>query len=469
MNQKTQIYFESNNKKFSSLQRPMEIKGTWEETKDCVTSAFQSLPSKFPLTRKSTCSSEKSRTSQNSEKSFSGSCSFKNYFGLDSRQKNNNMDSISFKINRNTKVSGKIEGAGDECIGTPKSRRTGDYFPSLTFGSKGGQFIDERTVSQKNSSHEGSELRDFDSLANVFYENSVSSHSGKWVPGKRKKKLSFRKRLEKKILKVKAKSIFKNKFLKKFSISGQSSFNDPVNTNTLALDFAVPKKPKKNISQKKMKNINFGVCFDLNQKGHRNRQNQLNISLPNKKEIKKMKMTKKSPKSFNFNKGFTPNKISYEQKKINNMIHGLNTSKIPTDFIDYSKLNSKLNLPSFEPISPQVYSFENPLEQHQKVKDSESELNNLRMNKLNFSFRPKLYSNIKTQDSISALNELKTSFEKDEGIKLKEQTSILNNKIFSTDTVETKSDSKILKSKEKSGESPNFFSGSLAINFNVLN
>jgi hypothetical protein len=457
--------------KFSSLQRPLNMGKKREDSEEHLTTPFQSLPSKFPLTRKSTCSSEKSRSSQKSENSSSKHPSFKNYFGLDSRPEINNMDCISFKVTHKAGVSGKMDGNREECLGTPKSPRTGEYFPSFTFGSKGGQLIDEKSDSDKLELQEDVELRDFDSLVNVFYENSVSSSSGKWVPGRRKKKLSFRKRLEKKILKVKAKSIFKNKFFKKFSISGQNSFDDPVKTNTLALDFAVPKNPKKKLGQNKNKNINFNLCFDLNQNKTSPRQNQLNISLPNKKDIKNIKMPTKSPRSFNLNKGFTPNKVSYEHGKINNMIHGLNTSKIPTDFIDYSKINSQINMPSFEPDIPKIYSFEDlPKNQGSTRKNSPTpEPQNLRMNKLNFSFNPSFMSNVHTQESISTLNGNQLKSVEDAGIQLKEETSCFNNKIFSMETLETKTDSKFSNSNKKPTEMQDFFSGNLAINFNVLN
>lgn len=429
--------------------------------------SYSSLPSKPAPKSKILYDSEKSRSSRQTQPwECIPNLSFKNYRHKDSRQESNNMDCISFKLSTPKEPLGRNGPGKTPRTGTEKSRHTTEFLPSFTFGSRDMMLREAETGGPSLNGSGKFEVGEIDSMVNIFFENSVSSKSRREARVKRKAKLSFRKKLEKKIFKAKAKSIFKNQLMQKFGVRRKMEDHSPSPGYGQAKKFFKPLMPKKKFSQSKLKKIDFGLNF--NPKTSPSKNSALNISLPCTNSSKPLKSKTKKPKNFNFNKGFRIQPETHEQKKINNIIHDLNTSRTPATFIDYSCLNSPLNMPSFTPVSPEPHSpkhFSNEdIAPATKGKE-------IRLNTLNFSFNPKLGCKGKTQPSISTMHEREIdNFQNcDEGgLKIGEHTSIFENKILSTGNLETEDDSNKA-SQPGDSHSPDFFAKGLAINFNVLN
>lgn len=340
--------------------------------------------------------------------------------------------------------------------GEDGSKLTRELLPSFTFGSQGVLLDNDRHCSDLSEEDaEGLHSGILDSMVNIFYENSVNTNITNRNFRLKPKKLSFKKLLEKKIFKSKKKSIFKNLLSKKFGVDSQQPeqvFPKPVQSvrdaickwdldQKTATDWEASKSPEP---------------FPANRAGSPVRLNLLNASLPLGKKLKPRKPQKAKNKMFDFGAKFKMN--SPRNTQINNMIHGLNMSKIPADFIDYSCLNSELNLPTFQaaptPSRPPSY----------------------RENSLNFSFNPKLRSNQDTNYSISNIGEnepfelelTKPDFGK------KPKTSIFETKVLSSNNLESISHTSL-----ESESHPRFKSIDLApessttykfmINFGILN
>ena len=323
-----------------------------------------------------------------------------------------------------------------------KSKLTQELLPSFTFGSQGVKLDNDKTSSRSEEKQAAESLySDFDSMNNIFYENSVRNGKANWQIKFKPKQLPLQKQLEKKILKVKAKSIFKNYLVKKYAVNEEDSKQTEYSSFTSKDAFRKIKKKKKR-SQPKKKDPHLN--FDLNESLVPKRFDFLNTSLPLNNNLKKKSKPRK-PVKLNFG-SFLPKNDNIQTEKVNNMIHGLNNSKLPESFIDFNCLNSSISTPSFE-----EFAVDKPF--------------SLRQNSLNFSFNPKLNSNMNTNYSLSSIEEdQKWDYTKPP------ETSIFEVNILSTNTIENDPDFS-RNNDNNPKQSQNMFSpsGTLSINFRVLN
>lgn len=340
--------------------------------------------------------------------------------------------------------------------GEGSSKLTRDFLPSFTFGSQGILLDNEKQICEftEEAEHEQN-CGNFDSMVNIFYENSVNTNKGDWRIRLKPKKLSFKKQLEKKIFKSKKKSIFKNLLSKKFGINSRvketTSSTKVQSVHETSFKIGPSKKPNK-----EWNDCDSAKPPSTNRSESPVRLNLLNASLPLAKKLKPRKPKSAKNKMFNFGAKFKVN--SPRNNQINNMIHGLNMSRIPSDLIDYNFLSSELNLPRFE-ASP-----------------APSNPPTIQENSLNFSFNPKLKSIQDTNYSISIFGENDAP----EGEKVQRKftgptkTSIFETKILSSNNLNGKSYSWLdLDSKASLNATP-LASGicsseKLSINFSILN
>ena len=159
---------------------------------------------------------KKSRSIKKSkQKSVVLNCNFNSDQTILSRHLRNNMKlDIEFS-SRSKDLKNLRNSSATPNSTTSVSKRTQEFLPSFTFGSQG-MFIEREQNKPQDPEviDNFSEFEDFDSMANVFYQNSVSQREKEKNYLNKTKKLCLRKKLEKKIFKVKAKSIFKNLFFR---------------------------------------------------------------------------------------------------------------------------------------------------------------------------------------------------------------------------------------------------------------
>jgi hypothetical protein len=206
-------------------------------------------------------------------------------------------------------------------------------------------------------------------------------------------------------------------------------------------------KKKKKRSQPKKKNVK--IDFEINEPKRPKKFDFLNKSLPLSQDLKKKSKPRKPPK-LDFGSFLPKNDTNFQCEKVNNMIHGLNMSKLPETFIDFNCLNSSLNMPAFE--------------------DFSTKKNTTRENSLNFSFNPKLNSNLNTNYTLSNIGE-EEEFKRSQNTIDCSKTSLFEAKIMSTNALEKVAESRLPEDEDSKPETPSLFSpsGTLSINFSVLN
>lgn len=333
--------------------------------------------------------------------------------------------------------------------GKTGSRLTQELLPSFTFGSRGVVLGEDLSASGLSAERESTAPCDsLDTLANIFYQNSVKGSSRKWTFRQRPKKLSFRKQLEKKIFTTKKKVIFKKLLSKKFGVDAraqQKAFPRPLQSvreapadleNRDKPDWSVEAAPNSGSVQRSQSPLRVGF---------------LNTSLQPLKKNRARRHKRGEPGKFDLGSKFSLN--SSRNRKINNMIHGLNMSKIPADFIDYSCLTSPLNAPTFGSASPK------------------SGRSGVRENSLNFSFNPHFKSNLDTAYSISHAGDAEPCGAQPR-LEDAAKTSIFETRVLSSKQLAGEGDfpAQFPRKSRTEGSLPEeSLSGKFTINFGILN
>ena len=172
------------------------------------------------------------------------------------------------------------------CSATPNSttsvsRLTHELFPSFTFGSQG-EWLESEGKSKENKkvTENAYDLYDFDCMSNIFYDNSVSHKEKGKFQFRKISKLCLQKKLEKRIFKVKAKSIFKNLFFKKFGMDSKKKISKPSSSEIFSVKDTIFLDSKKNKTNNITTKQNSKNVLNANISQTLNKRNFLNISLP---------------------------------------------------------------------------------------------------------------------------------------------------------------------------------------------